>query len=178
MRLRIAIVNEDTKQENIKNFVDIATNYCQLIDNHQNLDRLFFLDELNKILPMLYYRSLFLPSSDLDESVEEKKLESNQYSKLMQSLKIQLEDWIYYFDVFNPNDLQETKSIRSNLADDLADIYLDLKLGLNYWIQGTTEQQFTAIWHWRFCFWAHTGQHITGAIRSIFWRLSENDNKF
>lgn len=59
-------MNEEKDRENIKNFVDIATNYCQLIDNHQNLDRLFFLDELNKILPMLYYRSLFLPSIDLD----------------------------------------------------------------------------------------------------------------
>lgn len=52
-----------------------------------------------------------------------------------------------YFDVFNP--LQEEEPVINSLADDLADIYRDLKEGLSLF---EANHPIDAAWEWRFGF--------------------------
>ena len=165
---------ENKNEENVESFVNTAIKYCEFIEKHNELNRENFLVEVNKILPLMYQQAISLPSGDIEninEDEEEKVVSSDEWNHLFLSLRNKLEDWVYYYDVFNPNNLEETEPVCSDLADDLADIYRDIKPGLHYWLKSTPDNQILAVWHWRFSFWSHTGQHITGAIRSIFWRL-------
>jgi hypothetical protein len=164
-------------EENVKNFANTAIKYCELIEKHSELDREKFLVEVNEILGLMYQQAISLPSVDIENINEDEEGEvvgNEEWKRLFLSLQNKLEDWVYYFDVFNPNNLEETEPVCSDLADDLADIYRDIKSGLRYWLKSTPDNQILAVWQWRFSFWSHSGQHITGAIRSIFWRLSDS----
>lgn len=73
-----------------------------------------------------------------------------------------------YSDVFNP--LKDTEPVTSNLADDLADIYRDIKGGL---VLFDSQHPIDAAWEWRFGFQTHWGHHLVGAQRAIHEYLTE-----
>ena len=75
-----------------------------------------------------------------------------------------------YFDVFNP--LTEEDPVVNNLADDLADIYRDLKAGLSLYERA---KPIDAAWEWRVGFLSHWGQHLVGAQRAIHEFLADED---
>jgi hypothetical protein len=57
------------------------------------------------------------------------------------------------------------------LADDLADIWADLKQGLLALDAGAPPEDVT--WEWRLLFYAHWGRHATVALRALHARLAE-----
>jgi hypothetical protein len=65
--------------------------------------------------------------------------------------------------VFDPIEVPASESVTGDLADDLMDIYCDLK-GLRYCDDGHT---FQAVFHWSFTFAVHWGRHATSALRAL-----------
>jgi hypothetical protein len=53
------------------------------------------------------------------------------------------------------------------LWDDLADIYRDLKDGLNLWDSNTHDAQREASWKWRTNYEIHWGTHLARATQTI-----------
>jgi Domain of unknown function (DUF5063) len=51
--------------------------------------------------------------------------------------------------------------------DDLADIWRDLKEGLDVLTNRTASAEVDAIWHWRFSFESHWGRHARSAITAL-----------
>lgn len=70
----------------------------------------------------------------------------------------------YYSECFNPLVVPAEEAVVADLADDLADIWRDLKPGLSLWKEGSRN---AAAWHWRFHFEAHWGHHATGALYAL-----------
>lgn len=60
-----------------------------------------------------------------------------------------------------------------DLADDLADIWLDLRNGLELWESG---YHSAATWYWRFHFETHWGRHVTSALHVLQTWLGENND--
>jgi hypothetical protein len=76
----------------------------------------------------------------------------------------------HYRECFNPFEL-EAEPVIGSLLDDLGDIYVDLRQGLDTLDRGTPEQASDAVWNWKFSFESHWGEHATGAIRALYWLL-------
>lgn len=73
----------------------------------------------------------------------------------------------YYSQCFDPHEVPGEPSV-ADLADDLSDIWRDLKKGLILFQAGNMN---AACWHWRTSFWSHWGQHATGALYALqSWR--------
>ena len=53
------------------------------------------------------------------------------------------------------------------LWDDLADIYLDLRHGLDLYSRGDADHLAEAVWQWRFGFENHWGEHLFRALMTI-----------
>jgi len=51
-----------------------------------------------------------------------------------------------------------------DIADDFSDIYQDVKSGLLAYELGRKSQ---AVWHWRFTWGIHWGEHATSALRAL-----------
>ncbi len=73
----------------------------------------------------------------------------------------------YYSQCFDPQELDSTPVV-ADLADDLADVWRDLKRGLLLFHAGHTA---SACWEWRESFWQHWGQHATASLHALHsWR--------
>ena len=72
-----------------------------------------------------------------------------------------------YFDPSAPQDSNE-QPIFHNLADDLADIYRDIKPGLRAWETGDDRYIETIVFNWRTPhFESHWGVHALSAMRAL-----------
>ncbi len=140
--------------------VEMATAFCRLIENIDELDS-SWLHQLACLLPRLHAAVRALNSNntascclvypDLDERFE-------IYSRLHDRLGTNDSYWME-FDV-----ALDGQSMTGSLADDLTDIYCDLKSGLSI----LDEEPGLAVDNWRSSFKIHWGQHLVDASRHLY----------
>lgn len=74
------------------------------------------------------------------------------------------------YDVFKPgaDPVDQYNATRAEtLWDDLADIYRDLRYGLDLWQLGKPESIAEAAWQWRWGYEHHWGQHLLQAMTTV-----------
>ena len=153
--------NSDDVNDPIKDFYDSASNYCLWaeIDSNDKKKELF---SALSFLSSLYYKALFLPIVEMEEEISGRKLSKMQYSniyKRFSSLPVHK-----YFEVYNPLTIKPEKPTAGDIADDLMDIYLDIKEGMLLYEQGKINE---AVFFWKFSFGIHWGYHITSALKVL-----------
>jgi hypothetical protein len=77
----------------------------------------------------------------------------------------------YYSHCFDPRELPNGVATTADLADDLADIWRDLKRGLSLFGAGHVQ---AAAREWRRSFWQHWGRHAAGGIYALHCWLAEH----
>jgi len=140
--------------------IEMAKAFCHLIENIDESDS-SWLQQLTCLLPRLHTAVRSLTSSDdtpfclmppgFDERFE-------IYSRLRDRLGGNDSYWME-FDV-----ALDSQSMTGSLADDLTDIYCDLKSGLNV----LEEEPGLAVDNWRSSFKMHWGQHLVDASRHLY----------
>lgn len=166
----------------VNRFGPIAEQYCSLVDSQSALDKSEFLLQVYRMLPALIAEASRLPpvSFDDDENEEqeasirqirdETQMKQQEWGQLYDSLKEKLGDWNLYLMVFDPR--TDNEAIHGSLADDIADIYRDLKDGIVLKeAKGVPASEI--IFEWRFGFTSHWGQHAVNALRTIHFLLQE-----
>ena len=153
-----------------------AGDFCRLIETHRKMSRQTFLMRIIVVLPRLYASALDLPPIDSKGTYEERRLTSKEWQILFKSLGRKLGRYSRYWEIFNPYVRDDV--VASSLADDLADIYGDIKPGLQMYNQGPRGARNTAIWTWSVLLIYHWGHHATQALRALQqlhseWRLTE-----
>ena len=77
----------------------------------------------------------------------------------------------HYSEIFSPLVMAD-EPVVGDLADDLADIYREVAIGLHLLDAGFVDD---AIWQWGFAFQVHWGEHASSAIRALHCYLSRDD---
>ncbi len=145
----------------IERFVAVARRYCEWAEG--NLEN--SVEELQRarlLLTELHLAAIKLPDIGVGEQVEVDEVSSEAWQIMFQrfgNLPVN-----GYWDVFDPLKEDEKEAVYNSLADDLADIYRDVKDGLNLFDAGHIIE---AVWEWRFSFRTHWGQHLSGAQRAL-----------
>jgi hypothetical protein len=67
--------------------------------------------------------------------------------------------------IFDPYDEDDTTPVAGSLADDVADIYLTLRGGLDLVEAG--KPRGAALWEWKFGFDEHWGRHAAHALSAV-----------
>jgi Domain of unknown function (DUF5063) len=79
-----------------------------------------------------------------------------------------------YWLVFDPIEAQENDTVHTTIADDLSDIYRDIKRGLQFFEAGHLAE---AAWEWKFNFKIHWGWHLLEAQKVVhFWFFHNEDD--
>jgi hypothetical protein len=70
-----------------------------------------------------------------------------------------------YWEVFDP--YEHNEPVHASLSDDLLDVYRDVRAGLDMLRLHGDGALNAAIWHWRFNFDVHWGDHAIDALRAL-----------
>lgn len=151
-----------------KKFASLVKEFCNWAESDGNTEIQEAKTAIH-FLANLYSLALSLPKDTVG-----KDLETNRVSH---------EDWMliykrfgalsfnYYSSFDNPAKIEEESNL-ADLADDLADIYRDLKAGLELYQSGHVDE---ALWEWNNDFNIHWGRHATGALNALH-SYAENEN--
>jgi hypothetical protein len=144
----------------ISRFAAAAQDFCAWIEGapgdaaqeHQSATRL---------TAELFAAALFLPDSEPAE-VDAPSLGEEQRNRVGERLRSF--PFQYYWEIFHPITETPEEPVCGDIADDLGDIYFDVKAGLL--VYPTSVQ--AAIWQWRMTFGFHWGKHATSALRALY----------
>jgi hypothetical protein len=149
----------------IDRFAEIARRYCAWAEAELG-DPNYEIRRVRLLLAELHLAAADLPDPGIGKNIDAVSISHDEWSRLFEKFgRLPVNS---YFDVFNP--LQEEEPVINSLADDLADIYRDLKAGL---LLFEADHPIDAAWEWRFGFQTHWGQHLVGAQRPIHEYLSD-----
>lgn len=145
-------------------FSEQARRVCSIIESAPNAERSAFLRELHAALANLYARAIELPlvEPETDQGVDG-NVTDDEWEALVLRLAPYLDDADAYWEVFDPYNRNDPVS--GSLSDDLADIYRDVRRGLDMLDSGAPLNE--VLWIWRFDFWNHWSDHAAGALRAL-----------
>jgi hypothetical protein len=161
-------------------FAVVANRFCSVVDSASRMERTDLLLQIYRILPKLIDEAISLPDVKLSDSDDpiggsgQPAFRANvgrsvqEWGQLYNLLKEKLGDWDRYWQVFDPT--EDDEAIFGTLADDIADIYRDLKEGLVL-IEAHEAPPEDVIWNWRLLFYSHWGKHAMDALSALHFRL-------
>jgi hypothetical protein len=140
----------------------IARRYCELIEalDHGNREPL---QQLNTLLPRLH-AAMTAVNAATDGSVEVGEADLDHRFELFSRLHGLLGDLDAYWMEYDVT--PDRQEMSGSLADDLTDIYCELKTGLDRFDQ--TEDHTRTLVRWRTGFCRHWGQHVVDAERHLY----------
>ncbi len=173
------MTNDNTYSVTTEHFERIAIQFCSIVEGASGMDRTGFLVQLYQIVPQLIAKAIALPQLQLSDYEPADaaapihvlhKPSIERWPGLYDLLKEKLGDWDLYSQVFDPT--TDKEAIFGSLADDIADIYRDLKEGL---VAGQTRQSRPEdiFWTWRLLYYSHWGKHAIDALLVLHFRLQE-----
>lgn len=117
-----------------------------------------------ELLPRLYAAALALPELGPTTALEPPGISHEQWAAVASRLRDLLGEADLYAIALEPLDVDREQLSVVSLADDLTDIYRDLKKGLD-----SAEQldPVDIVWGWRFSFWTHWGEHASRALAAV-----------
>jgi len=159
--------NQAIISQNVIEFVTIANEYCNLVEQIFNTEKKDFIERAIKILPLLYVKGMFLPELELiSEDLVEKFVTEEEWQTINNDVANILENDNMYIEVFDPlEESEEAKEVY--LSENLADIYQDIKDFISLYHQGTLESMNDAIVECKNYFKQYWGQRAANAIRVL-----------
>ena len=157
-------------QTDTKELLAIARRYCSVIESLDDGNR-ESLTQLNEILPRLHAAMTAVPSHE--EGSYDPSVDLDQRFELFSRLHRLLGDLDGYWMEYDV--APDRQEMSGSLADDLTDIYCELKNGLKR-LDGSDDTGRT-LGRWRAGFCKHWGQHVVDAERHLY-ALSTRDRLY
>jgi hypothetical protein len=157
-------------------FVAVANEYCSFAENAVSFSKRDFLQKSARILPLLYYKASLLPVVDSAfEEGNEKYVSENQYEFIRLAIVSKLGSHNDYQEVYDPVYRDSNEASYGSLAEDIADIYQDLKDFIMVYRVGTVEIMQEALFEIRTGFEQYWGQRLVNALRVIHSLITGDD---
>lgn len=142
-----------------------AERYCALIEQAESWERQAFVIALAGSLAELLSAASHLPDIEPTDSELPGSPAQQQWSERFAAVQLKLGDRGDYWTTLAAHGNDASEVVLLPLADDLVDIWRDLKRGLLALEGGVPPSDVT--WEWRFGFYTHWGRHATEALRAV-----------
>lgn len=162
--------------KNAIEFITVASETCLFLENALEFDKNEFLDRALKLLPLLYLKTSLveMPEMLLEEELEDFVTEED-YETVRQQVAQVLGYADRYLEVFNRDIQLSEDGIASDISEDLADIYQDLKNCLERFQIGNEEIMNDALADCISAFREHWGQRLVNCQRALHNALYNQD---
>lgn len=154
--------------KNVIEFVTVANEYCTFVENNASISRFDFVDQLSKMMPLLYLKASMLPDVD-DSNVEtpEKYVTEVDYNFLQNKISGKMAQFDGYQEVFDLNMQFSEESIETTISENVCDVYQDLKDFIMTYRIGTEDLMADALWECKNNFRTYWGQKLTNCMRAL-----------
>jgi hypothetical protein len=153
---------------NVIEFVAVANEYCKYAEHSSEIKGDEMLRILQRLLPLLYLKASLLPALEpFFEDGNEKFVTEPDWFRIHDMFKDRFGKANDYLEVFDEKINDSDSPVMSNLAENMADIYQDLKNFLLLYQTGTSEVMNDAIWECRMNFENFWGQTLVNSMRAI-----------
>ncbi len=149
-------------------FVAVANEYCKYAEHANEIKGEALLKILQRLLPLLYLKASFLPElTPYFEDGNEKFVGEADWTKINDDFRQQFGSANDYLEVFDERINETEGPVVASIAENMADIYQDLKDFILLYQTGTMEVMNDAIWECRMNFERYWGQKLVNALRAI-----------
>jgi hypothetical protein len=161
---------------NVVEFVAVANEFCKYAEHASEIKGDEMLKILQRILPLLYLKASLLPALEpFFEDGNEKFVTETDWNMVNDSFQKRFGTADEYTD-FPGKDSADTETpVTSSLAENLADMYQDMKDFLLLYQTGTKEVMNDAVWECRMNFENIWGQKLVNSLRAIHRFLYSGD---
>ncbi len=149
-------------------FAKAAMEYCRILENIRKMKEAEFVDNMSKILPLLYLKVLLMPemedfyNSDLEVGVNE-----NKYIFIVEGVSRLLGEKDLFLETFHPDMQYSDTPIAVSISEYLADIYQDLGNFIAVFQLGNVETMNDALFICMQNFKDYWGQKLVNVLRAI-----------
>ena len=167
--------NEDVLKEAVYSpfvleFLAVAQKYCLFIEEINKYNQPEILDYLHKALSLLYVRGSVLPAIETDDlSANEKYVTVEHWETVFNEIreKFQESDIYWFIENDNPNN----DVVKGSLADNLTDIYQDMKDFVLLYQKPFRDAKKAAAWEIRELYRSHWGFRAVNALKVIHYQI-------
>ena len=149
-------------------FVAVANEYCKYAEHASEINGEELLKILQRLLPLLYLKTSFLSEfTPYFEDGNEKFVTETDWTLIHDVFKRKFGSANDYLEVFDERMNESEGPVVASLAENMADIYQDLKDFTLLYQTGTIEVMNDALWECRMNFESYWGQKLVNALRAI-----------
>ena len=153
-----------------EDFVRTALEFCALVEKPEQSGREFFINNMIKILPLLYLKvSIIPPIEENYDSDLTTKVSEALYNKVEESVSQLLGVDNFYLETFHPDIRLSDSPVAVKISEDLADIYQDLGNFIAVFKDGQKETMNDSLFLCVLNFKNYWGQHLLNALRALHY---------
>jgi len=149
-------------------FTAVATEYCRYAEHSPELKGTELLMIMQRFLPLLYQKAAMLPVLEPHfEDGNEKFVTEQDWNKIHDNLKMALGSANDYLELLDDPASGDEGAVAAEIAEDMADIYQDMKNFVLLYQTGTEEVMNDAIWECRLNFENYWGIRLLNSLKAI-----------
>lgn len=149
-------------------FTAAANEFCKYAERASEISGGELLRIFQRLLPFLYIKASLLPSLEpFFEDSNAKTVRESDWASIRDVLKERFGSADAYLEAYDAKLKEADGPVVGSIAEDMADIYQDLKNFLVNYRTGTNEVMNDAIWECRMNFENYWGQRLTDSLRAI-----------
>lgn len=154
--------------KNVIELITVANEFCSFLERSDELETADFLSRLQKILPLLYLKASLLPALDLEvEDDLEKYVSEDDYNVIQQSVLRHTAAGDDYQEVFISGMEFSESALTASIAENIADIYQDMKDLVMSFRTLNEEVMEQALWESQNNFSHYWGQILVNCLRAV-----------
>ncbi len=168
--------NKIVYSKEVIEFTAVANEYCQYLETASEYEGKLIIKIMQKLLPLLYSKTLYLPENEpvLDDQTEQLVTE-NDWNTVHDGLLLKFGGADDFLEVYDERQENPEGPFAGSIAENMTDIYQDLKNFLMLYSMGTTEIMNDALWQCQENFRLYWGQKLVNTIRAVHYVMLNPD---
>jgi hypothetical protein len=161
-------LNNLVYSKNVIEFITVANEFCSFLERAEELESADFMSRLQKLLPFLYIKASLIPEFDFEaEDDLEKYVTEVDYNIIQQKIAGHTGAGDDYQEVFVPGMQFSETALTASIAENVADIYQDIKEMVMSFRTLNEEVMEQALWECQQNFAQIWGQKLVNCLRAL-----------
>ena len=170
-------LNSLVYSKNVIELITVANEFCSFLERADDLESADFLSRLQKMLPLLYLKASLLPKFEFEPDDElEKYVTEVEYNLIQQKILAHTGAGDDYQEVFIQGMQFSESALTSSIAENVADIYQDMKDLVMSFRTMNDEVMEQALWESQNNFAQIWGQKLVNCLRAVHNLIYSENN--